>query len=52
MIGTMVHLELWSEDPATTGDSCAKTLGWKVEPVPQMGYWTVDPDCRVMRSWE
>jgi len=42
MSAPMMHFELWSEDPAKTGEFYARTLGWSVNAMPDAPYWMVD----------
>ena len=39
--GTIVHCELYSEDPAKTKEFYTKVFGWKFEEIPNAGYWLI-----------
>lgn len=39
--GTIVHCELYSEDPAKTQEFYSKVFGWKFQEIPNAGYWLI-----------
>ena len=38
----VVHFELWSKDPARTGEFYSRVFGWKVSHIPELNYWVTD----------
>src|SRR5690242_4234222 len=39
---SVVHFELWSEDPARVAGFYEKTFGWQIREIPAMDYRVVD----------
>lgn len=39
--GTIVHCEMYSEDPERTKKFYEDVFGWRIDPIPNAGYWLV-----------
>jgi uncharacterized protein len=44
--GTIVHCELYSEDPEATKKFYTKVFGWSFDEIPNAGYWVVKAPAR------